>query len=241
VINPKQFWNFDDIPGSREKFFQLSAQTADEDVREIYKTQIARTFGLEGNLEKALEIISGITSHSDAVNAYKHIELGRIHRTSGNIHKAKPEFENAAMLSNLAGLQELRIDALHMLALLLPPDEQISKTLEAIEIAENSTDQAARNWVASLLNNLGVAYSDKEEWNQALACFEEALKERELIGVQSRVFEARYMIGWALRNLGETANALQLQTQLQKDLLATGHSDKYVEEELQLLKEDSLN
>jgi hypothetical protein len=43
------------------------------------------------------------------------------------------------------------------------------------------------------------------------------------------------MVAWALRNLGRTDEARNQQLSLREDLAAAGKSDKYVEEELELL------
>ena len=43
------------------------------------------------------------------------------------------------------------------------------------------------------------------------------------------------MVGWALRNLGRTDEALAVQTALKAELDAIGEEDPYVDEELALL------
>ena len=94
---------------------------------------------------------------------------------------------------------------------------------------------SARNWDASLLNNLGMTHADAGEWPAALAAFEEALVARERIGDAGRTRVARWMVGWALRNLGRTDEALAVQTALKAELDAIGEEDPYVDEELALL------
>jgi len=236
VIDPKPMWDFDNPKVSQEKF-EMLAQSADNEFdKAILVTQVARALGLQGQYEQGLEILESIISNSPEVQAFIHIETGRILRSSGKPDKARPEFEIAAELTKANNMEELHIDALHMIALVLPQEEQISFTLKAIEIAKASSDAAARNWVASLLNNLGMAHSDLGNWSEALKCFEEALAEREAMGDQSRIFIARYMIGWALRNLSRNQEALNHMVKLQEDLTLDGKSDEYVAKEIELLK-----
>ena len=127
------------------------------------------------------------------------------------------------------------MDALHMFALVAPAEDQQRLTEEALAVARGSADASARNWDASLLNNLGMTHADAGDWPAALAAFEEALVARERIGDAGRTRVARWMVGWALRNLGRTDEALAVQTALKAELDAIGEEDPYVDEELALL------
>jgi hypothetical protein len=122
-----------------------------------------------------------------------------------------------------------------MVALVAPAADQQRLTEEALAVARGSSDETARNWDASLLNNLGMTHADAEEWPAALAAFEEALVARQRIGDEGRTRVARWMVGWALRNLGRTDEALVVQTRLKAELEAAGKQDPYVDEELALL------
>jgi tetratricopeptide (TPR) repeat protein len=122
-----------------------------------------------------------------------------------------------------------------MIALVAPAEDQQRLTEEALAVARASTAQAARDWDASLLNNLGMAHTDAGDWPAALAAFEEALAARERIGDAALTRVARWMVGWALRNLGRTEEALAVQTALKAELEAVGEEDPYVDEELRLI------
>jgi tetratricopeptide (TPR) repeat protein len=102
-------------------------------------------------------------------------------------------------------------------------------------VARASSDQRARDWDASLLNNLGMTQADAGDFEAALATFEEALAARERIGEPDRTRVARWMVGWALRNLGRRDEALAVQRALKDELAAVGAEDPYVDEELALL------
>lgn len=128
----------------------------------------------------------------------------------------------------------LLIDALHMVALVAPPEEQETLNRDALAVARGSDVPAARDWDASLLNNLGMTCADAGDFASALPLFEEALVARERIGDAGRTRVARWMVGWTLRNLGRTDEALSLQRALKTELEAAGEEDPYVDEELAL-------
>jgi hypothetical protein len=81
-----------------------------------------------------------------------------------------------------------------------------------------------------------MAHTDAGDWPAALAAFEEALAARERIGDAALTRVARWMVGWALRNLGRTEEALAVQTALKAELEAIGEEDPYVDEELRLIQ-----
>ncbi|MCU1416415.1 MAG: uncharacterized protein JWP32_589 [Schumannella sp.] len=189
----------------------------------IEQTQRARALGLEGEFAAARAILDELPPGHPNVA----IERGRLLRTAGDPDAARPFFEAAA--ASAAG--DLRVDALHMLALVAPLDEQIAAHETALREARDS----APNWVASLLNNLGMTYSELGDWDAALNVFEQALAEREQRDDPEATRIAKWMIAWTLRNLGRRDEALAMQTALKSELDALGESDPYVEEELGLL------
>jgi tetratricopeptide (TPR) repeat protein len=122
-----------------------------------------------------------------------------------------------------------------MVALVAPADEQLGLNLEALEVARAATEQRARDWDASLLNNIGMTYADAGDFEAALVSFEEALAARERIGDPETIRVARWMIGWSLRNLGRRDEARAVQEALKAELDEIGDTDEYVDEELALL------
>lgn len=113
-----------------------------------------------------------------------------------------------------------------------------TQVARALERARAATDPAARAWSASILNNLGMTYSDLGRWELALSTFEEALAERRTGNDAEATDAARWMVAWALRNLGRTAEALAQQRALKADLVAAGREDPYVDEEIALLEQE---
>ena len=138
-------------------------------------------------------------------------------------------------MAEAGGLEALRVDALHMVALAAPEEEQLALNEAALAVARASTDQRARDWDASLLNNIGMTHADAGDFESALTTFEQALAARERIGDPATIRVARWMIGWAMRNLGRRDEALEIQRSLKAELESVGDTDEYVDEELALL------
>ena len=235
MTDPSELWNFDDPAGS-ERRFRTAAETAEGTHRLVLLTQVARALGLQERYDEAHVLLDDLSVADPEVATRSALERGRLLRSAGDQEAARPHFEAAATTAREAGLEALLVDALHMVALAAPADEQQRLTEEALAVARASPDQAARDWDASLLNNLGMVHADAGDWQAALATFEEALAARERIGDAGRTRVAKWMIGWSLRNLGRTEEALSMQTALKAELEAAGEEDPYVDEELALLK-----
>jgi tetratricopeptide (TPR) repeat protein len=234
VIDPRPLWDFADPASSGERFLD-AAERADEPDRTAWLTQYVRALGLQENYDAATRVLDGLSSDEPEAATYLRLERGRVLRSSGHPADARPLFEAAASIAEAAGLEALRVDALHMVALVAPSDEQLALNRRALEIARAATEQRARDWDASLLNNIGMTYADAGDFDAALATFEEALTARERIGDPAQIRVARWMIAWSLRKLGRRDEALAMQRALKTELDDVGDSDQYVDEELALL------
>jgi tetratricopeptide (TPR) repeat protein len=234
VIDPRPLWDFDDPTASGARFLD-AAQGAVEPDRTVWLTQHARALGLAERYDEATEVLDGLTSDDAEAATYLDLERGRVRNSSGRADEARPLFEAAARRAEDAGLDALHIDALHMVAIVAPPEEQHAINARALDVARASSDQRARDWDASLLNNIGMTHADAGDFEQALATFEEALAARERIGDAATIRVARWMIAWSLRNLGRRDEAREMQLALKQELDAIGETDEYVDEELALL------
>lgn len=235
MIDPAPLWDFDDPAGS-ELRFREAAEAAEGSDRPVLLTQVARALGLQERYADGHAVLDDLAASDDEVVARVSLERGRLLRSSGDPAAARPHFEAASASALAAGLDALRVDALHMLALVAEPAEAARLHDEALAVARGSTDPRARDWDASLLNNIGMAHADAGDFGAALAAFEEALVARERIGDPARTRVARWMVGWALRNLDRRAEALEIQRALKAELVAAGADDPYVDEELALLE-----
>jgi tetratricopeptide (TPR) repeat protein len=234
VIDPRPLWDFDDPAASGERFLD-AAEHADEPDKTSWLTQYVRALGLQEKYDEALKILDRL--HCDAPEAatYLALERGRVLRSSGRVEESRPHFESAAALARSGGLEALHVDALHMVALAAPPEEQLALNEAALSVARTSTDRRAQDWDASLLNNIGMTHADAGDYSAALAAFEEALAARERIGDPATIRVAKWMIGWTYRNLGRREEALEIQRALKEELDSLGDTDTYVDDELALL------
>lgn len=234
-MHPADLWDFDDPAGSEQRFRE-AASAAEGEQRATWLTQVGRALGLQERYDDAHAVLDELSPGGSAEVAVRLLlEQGRLYRSSGDPGHARPFFEEAAVEARTAGLEELQVDALHMLALVSEPADQIAIVEQALTVAASSSDPRARDWDASLLNNLGMTHADAGDFRQALVVFEEALAVRERIGDPGRTRVARWMVAWALRNLGRRDEALALQRRLKDELVALGEEDPYVDEELALL------
>jgi tetratricopeptide (TPR) repeat protein len=234
MIDPRALWDFDDPDSSGERFLDAAEQAAEPD-RTSWLTQYARALGLQERYDAAQRVLDGLASDDPEAATYLALERGRVLRSSGQPDEARPVFEQAVATASAASLDALHVDALHMVALVAAPEEQPAIHAQALSVARASDDQRARDWDASLLNNIGMTYADAGDFDAALATFEEALTARERIGDPAQIRVARWMIAWSLRNLGRRDEALAMQRALKTELDDVGDSDQYVDEELALL------
>jgi tetratricopeptide (TPR) repeat protein len=236
VIDPRPLWDFADPAASGERFLDAAEQSEEPD-RTAWLTQYVRALGLQEQYDAATKVLDALASDDPQAATYLRLERGRVLRSSGHPDEARPHFEAAAALAADAGLEALHVDALHMVALVAPAEEQVALHQQALQVARDATDQRARDWDASLLNNLGMTYADDGDFDAALPVFEEALAARERIGDPAEIRVARWMIAWSLRNLGRRDEARAMQQSLKAELDEIGDSDQYVDEELALLAE----
>ncbi len=242
TLHPRDLWDFDDPRGSEKRFTEalLSADSPEE--AGVWQTQVARALGLQKKYDEGHAVLDSLDDElleDSEVRVRATLERGRLLRSAGDSEKARHRFQLAAGHAEGAGLEELQVDALHMLALVAPVEDQVAIAEHALAIARRSTDQRARDWDAALLNNLGMSRADAGDFAGALDLFREALAACERIGELPRIRIARWMVGWALRNLGRRDEALVVQRELKADLESTGDEDPYVDEELALLAEDA--
>ena len=234
AMDLSELWDFDDPAGS-ELRLRAAADTAEGSDRLVLLTQVARALGLQERYDEGHAVLDQLAVDDAEVVTRTALERGRLLRSSGDPEAAEPHFEAAAASARAAGLEALHVDALHMVAIVAPPEEQHEINARALAVARASSDRRAQDWDASLLNNIGMTYADADDFEQALATFQEALSACERIGDPSRIRIAKWMVGWSLRNLGRRDEALQIQQALKEELDSIGDADSYVDEELALL------
>lgn len=230
MIDPTPVWDFDDPAGSADRFAERAARATTPDERTGWLTQQARALGLQGEFDAAHALLDSVPRGT--APAYVALERGRLLRSSGEESRSAEHFGTAVQIAGAVGHDAVLIDALHMLALVAPDPALLDR---ALRVARTSTDRRARDWDASILNNQGMERADAGDFAGALALFDQAVRARERIGDPAQVRVARWMVGWALRNLGRIEEARDVQRALKAELDALGEADPYVDEELSRL------
>lgn len=247
-VDVSALWDFGN-PALSEQRFRAALATAEGDDALILQTQIARTWALRGQFDKARAVLRGIEPGMGAAGPEARVrywlELGRTHashrhppasQTAASRGEAHAAFGRALALSRQAGLDALAVDAAHMHAFAdTAPAGQVRWGKVALSIVEASTQADARKWEASIRSNLGEALHELGRHDEALAHFRRALALREAAGNRAAARDARWHVARVLRVQGHVDQALALQRQVERDSDALGDARHYVYEELALL------
>ena len=230
-------WNFDDPAESERRFREaLASDTGALSSSAEILTQIARAQGLQLQFSNAHAVLDEVESLEELehvrVRIRVELERGRLFNSAGEPVKAVPFFTRAYELAAQSNEVSLAIDAVHMLAIASPPEEQLGWNERALEMAETVLDPDAQGWVGSLLNNVGWTYHDRDEFEFALDRFRRAVEWRRKRGQPKETRIAEWCVGRTLRSLGRFEDALVIQTGLAAEWEAVGGSDPYVDEEL---------
>ncbi len=236
MIDPKPLWDYDNPAASEGRLREAAAAAEGTPEHAAWLTQVARALGLQERFDEGHAMLDGLPASDDETAVRISLERGRLFRSAGDTDAALPHFEGAAARAASAGLEELQLDALHMVALVVPPEERLARHEEALAVARGATDPAARSWDAALLNNIGMFHADAGDHAAALDLFEEALAACERIGEPPRTRVAKWMVAWSLRELGRNEEALARQRALKAELDAAGDTDPYVDQEIATLE-----
>jgi tetratricopeptide (TPR) repeat protein len=248
TIDLSTLWDFNK-PDVSEERFRSALSTASGDEALILQTQIARTYGLRRDFSKAQQILADIEPQlqnaSNEARTRYYIELGRTYSSATHppesqtdtVKKlARSAYLQAAELAQNSKLDNLAIDALHMMVFVdTAPEEQIEWNRKALALAELSTQPDAKKWEGSLHNNMGYALHLLGRYEDALSEFNLALVAHEKGGNPQNIRVAHWMIAWTLRALGRLQEAIDIQLRLEQECEEAGEPDPYVFEELELL------
>lgn len=214
MLDVRDYWNFGDPVASRQVFEELLPSLVDRSEQLDVHAQIARTYSLSGENQECLNYLKPFWEEGLALGgraaASLMLEAGRAHRGLGDIEKARQGFEDVSV----NGPDDLRVDALHMLALVSAGDEVAFFNQKAIALAQNSQDEWAQRWIGSLYNNVGWSCFEASEFEDALEYFESALLARYEFGQNERVAEAQWCIGHTLTTMGRMKDATELHLEM---------------------------
>jgi len=250
TIDLSTLWDFNK-PGVSEERFRAALSTASSDDALILQTQIARTYGLRRDFSKAQQVLADIEpqlqNSSIEARVRYYLELGRTYSSAthppesqtGEVRElARSAFMRAAELAQNGNLDNLAIDALHMMTFVdTAPEEQVEWNSKAMALMQSSSQLEAQKWAGSLHNNTGYALYLLGRYDDALAEFKLALTAHEQGGNPQSIRIAHWMIAWTLRSLGQLNEAIEIQLRLEKECDEAGEPDPFVFEELELLYE----
>lgn len=233
-------WNYEDPAASEAAFRELlpQAQTSgNPGYQAELLSQLARAQGLQQHYEEALQTLQqaeALTTDSMAVARVRiTLERGRVLNSSGKKPEASPLFLSAFDLAQKAGLENLTIDAAHMMGIVTSGDESLQWNLRAMALAEAAKDPKARGWLGPLYNNTAWTYFDMGKYPEALALFERDVKLREANQKPVEAGIARWSVARTLRALGRVDEALQMQQALlQHPDRKDNDSEGYTQEEI---------
>ena len=230
-------WDYSQPDQTEIKFRAILLQIPEDDPALLeLLTQIARAQGLQRKFEKAHQTLDQVERRLGGVASRPQIryflERGRLFNSFGDPGQARSCFEQALDLATQLNEDFYTVDALHMLAIVAPPDQALTLNRRAIKRAESSADARARNWLGSLYNNLGWAYHDTGDYPSALEAFEKAEAYRRAKGSVSEIRVARWCVARALRSLNRVEEALSKQLALKAEFESAGERDGFVFEEI---------
>jgi tetratricopeptide (TPR) repeat protein len=248
ALDVSSLWDYSK-PGESERRFEHALAGASADDAFVLRTQIARTWGLRGDFDRARKILAALAAElperSVAARARYAIELGRTYaspahppetQTQENRERARPLYLQAFEIARDAGLDGLAIDALHMMVMVdTDPADQLAWNYKAIAFLEQSTQPAAKRWEGPLRNNVGYANRLLGNFDEALAQFERSLAAYERDGRTAEVRIAHWMIARTYRDMHRFDEAIAIQLRLEREFADIGEPDPYVFEELEAL------
>lgn len=248
AIDVSALWTYSD-PALSEQRFEQALVGASPDDAFVLRTQIARTWGLRGDFERARTVLAPLEAELPQRSAeakVRHaLELGRTYasaahppetQTREQRERARPLYLQAFETAKAARLDRLAIDALHMMVMVEDdPADQLAWNTKAIAYMEQSTQADARKWEGPLRNNVGHAQRLLGNHDEALRQFRLSLAAYERDGGAANVRIAHWMIARTLRDMKRFDEAIAIQLRLERELAAAGEDDPYVFEELEQL------
>ncbi|MNF57470.1 Tetratricopeptide repeat protein [compost metagenome] len=233
-------WDYQDPAATALRFQALLPEAraaADLQYELELLTQIARTHSLQRQFDQAHRLLDEIeprlTDATPRARLRTLLERGRTFNSAGDKARARALFEQAWQQGVKHEERYLAIDAAHMVAIAAPLEEQSRWHQLAMALAERSSDEKARGWLATLYNNQGWTLFELGRLDEAIVCQQKCLTWHEQHNNQAKAFIARWSLARLSRAQDQPERAMTELTQLRDDMAAAGvPEDGYVFEEL---------
>ena len=230
-------WDYSHPDQTETKFCEILLQFPEDHPAFLeLLTQIARAQGLQHKFEQAHQTLDQVERRLGKVASRPRVrfllERGRVLNSSGDAERARPFFEQAFELSKRLREDFYAVDALHMLAIISPPEQSLRLNLQAIEVAEASSQPRTNHWLGSLYNNTGWAQHDLGAYASALETFEKAEAWQRSRGRVKETRIASWCVARTLRSLQRVDEALSRLMLLKEEFASAGDDDGYVWEEI---------
>jgi len=233
------YWDFDHPQESEQRFrvqIGLAEESGDRATRGELMTQLARAVGMQGRLDGADEILTGLQAElptlPPVVSIRYMLERGRLIQTQGQTQRAWRWYHSALLDAQKNHLDFFAIDAMHMLGLTDTGRAALDWNLKALDLAEHSSAPHVDDWVGSLCNNIGWLYHDLKDYPKSLAYLRRAQAWHEAHGSDRPLLVARWSVAKLLRLTGEPEKALPIQLDLERAWTKRGEEDGYVYQEI---------
>jgi len=170
--------------------------------------QVARCFSIDGKLDEGrpwLERAEKLASAEEPLGWSRCLGVrGIFQRESGDKAKAKATFEEMHRYCVEKTLLKRAIDAIHHLAIVVPPEEQPAWALKGIAAAQELKDEAM---LAVLWNNLGGTYEDLKQYDKMVEAYLRAREYHHKTGGPLQKMIADWAVGHGYRLAGKIPEA----------------------------------
>ncbi len=214
-------WRQED-PAASEKIYldmltrEKELAAGDPGFRIELLTQIARAEAAQGKLieararlDESEKLLGELLPQVPIKAKIRHLlEEGRFYTLSRTPSQARMRFSAAWPLAVNAGEDSFVIEIARMMAEIESMKLQEEWIRKAIEVAENSKQEAAQRWLGDLYADLGWRLFELRQFDSALKAHQSSLENYQHRTSQPGIFRARWAIGRLLRQLGRYSDAL---------------------------------
>jgi tetratricopeptide (TPR) repeat protein len=220
-----------DIEKNLKELLPQAAALKDPSIFLQILSQIALAQAMQKNFDDAHKTLNEaeklLSTNEHLAQVRILLERGRIFMQAGSYEKARPFFFQSYELSKLHHFDYHTANAAHMIAIIAQtPEDKMNWNVLAIELAESSTSIDARAWRGSLYNNLGQAYIEAKQYDNAFNALKKCLDFRIEEGYAPNIRVAKWAIARTLRLLNQHDEALNILLPLMEEYDSMAKQDK---------------